>query len=80
MKNPCNLIAENLSNKKTEYCDEWFTSEQAADFLGLSASRLYNLTSSGKIPYYKLCRSNRYKKSELEYVLSSRPRGERNGY
>lgn len=63
---------------KIEY-KKFLTSEEAADFLRISTSRLMNLTSSGKIPYYKFERSNRYLLSELETYLMSQPRGERHG-
>ena len=63
---------------KIEY-KKFLTSEEAASFLRISTSRLMNLTSSGKIPYYKFERSNRYLLSELESYLMSQPRGERHG-
>lgn len=68
----------NPSSLKTEY-RKFLTSEEAAEFLRISTSRLMNLTSSGKIPYYKFERSNRYLLSELESYLMSQPRGERHG-
>lgn len=58
---------------------EWLTSPEASLFLGISKSRLHNLSSDGKIPYYKFGRSNRYLKSELHNLLLSHPRGVRNG-
>lgn len=58
---------------------EWLTSVEASEYLGISIARLMNLTSSGKIPYYKFGRSNRYLLSELKAVLMSQPRGERHG-
>ena len=63
---------------KTEY-SEWLTSSQAAYYLGISKSRLYNLTSNGQIPFYKLFGSNRYLLSELRELLLSQPKGVRNG-
>lgn len=58
---------------------EVLTSKEAADFLRISHSRLLNLVSNGKIPYYKLGRSNRYLLSELRGLLMSEPKGERHG-
>lgn len=66
------------SSLKTEY-EEWLTSAEAAQYLGVSVSQLMNLTSSGKVPYYKFGRSNRYLVSELRKLLMSQPRGERHG-
>jgi excisionase family DNA binding protein len=67
---PCSLT--------TEY-REWLTSAEAAQYLGVSPSQLMNLTSSGRVPYYKLGRSNRYLVSELRELLMSHPKGERHG-
>lgn len=36
--------------------DEWLTTQEAADFLKISSSRLLNLCSLGEIPYSKLKR------------------------
>lgn len=58
---------------------EWLTSVEAALYLGISKPHLMNLTSSGKVPYFKFGRSNRYLLSELRELLMSQPRGERNG-
>lgn len=63
---------------KTEY-REILTSKEAADYLRVSIARLMNLTSNGKIPYYKFGRSNRYLISELKELLMSQPKGERHG-
>lgn len=57
---------------------EILTSAEAAKYLGISSSRLYNLTSNGAIPYYKFGRSNRYLVSELKELLLSQPKGVRN--
>jgi excisionase family DNA binding protein len=46
--------------------DETFlTSAQAAKLLNLSQKGLRGMASKGKIPYYKLGREFRYKRSEL---------------
>ncbi len=70
-------LDENCS-LKTEY-REWLASAEAAQYLGISTAQLMNLTSSGRIPYYKFGRSNRYLLSELREVLMSQPKGERHG-
>ncbi len=69
---------EQRSSLKIEY-SEWLTSIEASEYLGISVSRLMNLTSNGKIPYYKFGRSNRYLVSELKALLMSHPKGERHG-
>lgn len=66
------------SSLTSEY-KEWLNSIEASKYLGVSVSRLMNLTSNGKIPYYKFGRSNRYLKSELKALLMSQPKGERHG-
>lgn len=55
---------------------EWLTTGEAADYLGLSVGALRNMTSNGKIPFYKLgTRRNRYRLSELRELLLSQRRG-----
>lgn len=70
---------ESSSSLKFEY-EQWLTTTQAARYLGISASRLHNLTSLGKLPYYKFGRSNRYLRNELNELLLSQPRGVHNGH
>ncbi len=60
----------------TEYAD-FFDTEQAAQFLGISIKTLHNLCSSGQVPYYKFGRRNRYRKDELKALLLAEPRGGR---
>jgi excisionase family DNA binding protein len=70
-----NILESSLT---TEY-REMLTSKEAADYLRVSIARLMNLTSNGKIPYYKFGRSNRYLISELKELLMSQPKGNRDG-
>lgn len=58
---------------------EWLTTEQAADYLGLSVGALRNMTSNGQVPHYKLGRRNRYLVVELRQLLSSQKRGVSHG-
>lgn len=57
--------------------DTFLNSKEAASFLGLSYKQLRNLTSSGRVPYYKFGRLNRYKLDELVALITSNPRGRR---
>lgn len=63
---------------KIEY-REWLTSAEAAHYLRISKGQLMNLVSSGRVPYFKWGRSNRYLVSELRELLMSHPKGERHG-
>lgn len=54
---------------------EWLNSNEAAEFLRLSVKALRNLTSNGKLPFYKLGRRNRYRRDELEAILLNERRG-----
>lgn len=54
---------------------EWLTTEEAASFLRISKGSLLNLSSNGKVPYYKWQRRNRYKKAELRELLLQQKRG-----
>jgi len=53
----------------------WLTSKEAAVHLKISTRSLLNMTSCGKIPYYKLGNRNRYLKSELDALLLRSKRG-----
>ena len=53
----------------------WLNTEQAAHFLGIPVGSLRNMTSNGRIPYYKLGRRNRYRLSDLHELLLSEKRG-----
>lgn len=55
---------------------EWLRSEEAASYLKISVKTLMNLTSNGKIPFYKLGRRNRYRKDELNQILLNERRGQ----
>lgn len=55
--------------------EEWLTSSEAANYLGISNKTLMNLASNGKVPYYKFGRRNRYLKDELRMLLMSQRRG-----
>lgn len=59
--------------------DEWLTTAEAAGVLKIPEGSLRNLTSNGRIPYYKLGRRNRYLKSDLLKLLLSTRKGEFNG-
>ena len=54
---------------------EWMTTEQAANYLGLTVGALMNMTSNGQVPYHKLGRRNRYLVVELRRLLFSQKRG-----
>lgn len=60
-----------------EKCDEKtviLTAQEAADFLKMPLGSLRNLTSDGKIPYYKIGRRVRYLKSDLIALLFKKQR------
>lgn len=49
--------------------EDWLDSEAAAAYLGISPGTLRNLTSNGRVPFYKFGRRNRYLKSELRALI-----------
>jgi len=63
-----------LLNKLTIQQKEILTIEEAAEFLGLSTSRLYKMTSNKEIPHYKPGGKKIYlNRKELEqWILNSR--------
>jgi excisionase family DNA binding protein len=58
---------------------EWMDSDEAATYLRISPFQLRNLTSNGRVPFYKFGRSNRYLRKELRELLLGQPRGGSNG-
>ncbi|KHD87421.1 MAG: hypothetical protein OM95_14655 [Bdellovibrio sp. ArHS] len=68
---------------ETEDCslkiEEWMTTEEAAAYLKIPKKSLLNLSSNGKVPYYKFQRRNRYLKSDLLKLLTSSRQGGFNG-
>ena len=64
------LVFDNSSTIK-----EWLTTEEAARYLSLSEASLRNMTSNGKIAFYKLGRRNRYRLPELRELLLAGKRG-----
>jgi excisionase family DNA binding protein len=59
---------------------EWLITEEAAKYLKVSVPSLRNMTSNGKIPYYKFDRRNRYRIEDLRQLLLRNPRGAIHGY
>jgi excisionase family DNA binding protein len=74
------LVFQNRGRMMEKIIDkEFLTTIEASQFMGISKGRLLNMVSNGKVPHYKLGRSNRYKLSELRELLLETPRGIRNG-
>lgn len=63
------------SNHCSLTTEEWLTTEEAALYLRISTFALRNMSSNGKVPYYKLGGRNRYLKSDLRELLLSQRRG-----
>ena len=76
---PIDKIVNEQGSFTTKY-SEWLTSAETSEYLKISKSSLMNMVSSGRIPYYKFGRSNRYLKSELDELLLSQPKGVRHGH
>lgn len=57
----------------------FINSKEAAAFLGISTQFLMNLTSEGRVPYFKFGRSNKYLKNELACLILENRRGPSNG-
>lgn len=65
----------NNCSLKTEEEIEWLTTEEASEYLRLSAGSFRNMVSDGHIPHYKLGKRNRYLRCELRNLLSGEARG-----
>lgn len=64
---------EKLSDNKIE--EKWLTTKEAAIYLRITEKCLLNLTSLGKVRYYKFGRRNRFLHSDLKKLLLAEPRG-----
>lgn len=62
-----------------ENSDKWLNTNEAAEYLRTSVPTLLNMCCNGSIVYYKLGRSNRFKKSDLDNLLKLK-RGGLNGF
>ncbi len=71
------LFENRIEKNETENAnaEEWLNTNEAAEYLRISPARLRNLTSNGRVPYYKFQRGNRYLKSELRNLLLANRRG-----
>ena len=54
---------------------EWLTTKEAAEYLRISVPSLRNMTSQGKVLYYKFERRNRYRLDDLRKLLLRNPKG-----
>lgn len=75
MKSVGCTVASHLVSNSPRSLTIWLNSNEAAQFLKVTPQMLWNLTSNGKVPYYKLGRSNRYRLDELEALLLKNKRG-----
>ena len=74
----CDSVADHeyqASKLDWSLTSEWLTTEEAARYLKVSIQSLRNLTSNGKVPYYKFESRNRYRLEELRKLLLKNPRG-----
>ena len=76
---PAFTLRSNINEEdlKMSEGDQFLTTKEAAALLRISPLHLLTKTSNGKIPYYKLGRSNLYRKSELLRMILKEKRGPR---
>lgn len=67
-RNPVSVFIENQA-------DIWLTTKEAAEYLRISPRSLLNLTSNGKVRYYKFGSRNRFLLKDLHKTLQAKPRG-----
>jgi excisionase family DNA binding protein len=65
----------NLAVFENRILNEWLTTEEAAEYLRISPKYLLNLSSNGRVRYYKFGRRNRFLLSDLKELLLAQPRG-----
>lgn len=74
-----NTDSEELFDNLDDEQNEWQNADEAADYLRISKSQLYNLCNSGTIRYYKLGRRSRFRREDLRELLLQNRRGGFNG-
>ena len=71
----CQLIKPVRNGHAGSLTTDWLTTFEAAEYLRISPATLRNMTYSGRIPYTKLGRSNRYSKTQLDRLLLANAKG-----
>ena len=66
------ITGDNCSLKTEE---KMMSTAEVAEFLGVPIGTIRNMTSAGRIPYYKLGSLNRYSRNELSLLLKSKRKG-----
>lgn len=66
-----NLQSE-LAKSSTNSLPEFLTMDQAAEYLAISKSALYSMTSKNEIAYHKNGRCNLFKRTDLRDYIESR--------
>lgn len=74
----CDVVPATRSLKSEEI--EFLTIKEAAEYLRISEQSLRNMSSNGRIPYYKLGSRNRYRLEDLKELLLKTKRGGFSGY
>lgn len=67
-------------NKDNDSTSPWLTKQQAAKYLGVSESTIYNLECGGTLKAYRINSDSkrpivRFKKQDLDELLMTRQRG-----
>ena len=55
--------------------DPMLDADQAAELLGISREWIYKMARRGELPYYRLGRAMRFRRSELDAFLEEARRG-----
>jgi hypothetical protein len=63
-----NLISDSIQKAILNKEDQWFTHEKAAEYLDISTSNLFKMKKDGKVKFYMIDSSPRYKKSDLDNI------------
>jgi excisionase family DNA binding protein len=67
-------MEEKNSNKilHANFAEDYITTDQLIEMLGVSRQTIHNWTSSKQITYYKFGKNLRFKRSDIEAFISSR--------
>ena len=61
---------EEMGKVNSDFQEQWLSSQQASEYLGVSVRTLLRIRSRGELPYSKVGQRARYKKSDLIKYLN----------
>lgn len=64
-------LIEMLNNTSNKTVDNWMSSEEVCDYIGITKITLQRWRDQSKITYYQIGRTIRYKKSDIDAFMEN---------